>query len=337
MKRKDLLEALEDVKPGLATTEVLEQSSQFAFMGDKIVTYNDEICVSRKLEELAGFTGAVNSDLLYKLLNKLTFEEVTLLPDGDKLIIKSGKSTTTFNIQKEIRLPLGEVEKPKEWHQLPKEFIPSLDMASKCCAKTNSTPVLTCVHIRADGYMEASDGYRLIKSHYGKALPIQACLLPGNTAARVSQYKATNIAKTKSWLHFRSGKTVLSCRVFEENFPKTEDKFNVKGHRLNFPPVLSNILDRAAVFTRNDQLSLQYVEVKVADKKITVQADHENAVFKEHAKYKGNEQVTFTVNPTFLQQMIKDGNYKCHMNKTTMKFQADNWEYVVCLITKNAE
>ena len=46
MKKAELIKALEAVRPGLANKEMIEQSTSFAFMKDRVVTYNDEISIS---------------------------------------------------------------------------------------------------------------------------------------------------------------------------------------------------------------------------------------------------------------------------------------------------
>ena len=42
--------ALEIVKPGLANKEIIEQSTSFAFLKGKVVTYNDEVSISHPLK-----------------------------------------------------------------------------------------------------------------------------------------------------------------------------------------------------------------------------------------------------------------------------------------------
>ncbi|GAG03362.1 unnamed protein product, partial [marine sediment metagenome] len=46
MIRKDLLEALDKVQPGVDMQEVIEQSSSIVFDDDHLYSYNDEISIS---------------------------------------------------------------------------------------------------------------------------------------------------------------------------------------------------------------------------------------------------------------------------------------------------
>ena len=70
INKVELQEALEKVKPGLASRELIEQSTSFAFMGDRVVTYNDEISISHPVKNL-DVTGAVKAQTLYAFLNKI--------------------------------------------------------------------------------------------------------------------------------------------------------------------------------------------------------------------------------------------------------------------------
>ena len=91
MKKQDLLTALETVKPGLASKEMIEQSTSFAFMNDRVVTYNDEISLSHPVKDLE-IEGAIQAEQLYKLLNKLKKDEIEVEIKGNELLLKSGNT-----------------------------------------------------------------------------------------------------------------------------------------------------------------------------------------------------------------------------------------------------
>ena len=67
LNKTDLQKALEIVKPGLANKEMIEHSTSFAFIGGRVVTYNDEISLSHPVEGLE-IEGAIHAEELYKLL-----------------------------------------------------------------------------------------------------------------------------------------------------------------------------------------------------------------------------------------------------------------------------
>ncbi len=76
MLRKDLLKALDEVKPGVATKEMVEQTTSFAFIGDRVATYNNEIGISAVVPGInTVMSGAIRAEEMYKLMNKIKKEE----------------------------------------------------------------------------------------------------------------------------------------------------------------------------------------------------------------------------------------------------------------------
>src|SRR5690625_1182784 len=91
IKKSVLLDALEIVRPGLSNDEVVEQSTSFAFIGDKVITYNDDISVSHPISNL-GFEGAVRSQEIYEFLKKSRSETVHIEVTENEVKLKCGKS-----------------------------------------------------------------------------------------------------------------------------------------------------------------------------------------------------------------------------------------------------
>jgi hypothetical protein len=146
MNKNTLLAALELVKPGLATTEIIEQTTSLIFKDGKVVTYNDELCISHTLDGV-DFIGAVNAKELYLLLPRLKKENIKIGIKDNELRIRCGRLTAGLKIEKNITLPFEEIEKTKkEWKSVPKEFINILAATAKVCAKNLSLPkfMFTC-------------------------------------------------------------------------------------------------------------------------------------------------------------------------------------------------
>ena len=73
INKAELQTALEKVKPGLASRELIEQSTSFAFMGDRVVTYNDEISISHPVAGV-DINGAVKAQALYDFVSEVKKE-----------------------------------------------------------------------------------------------------------------------------------------------------------------------------------------------------------------------------------------------------------------------
>ncbi len=106
MNREDILEALEIVKPGLASKEHIEQSTCFAFKDGKVLTFNDEISVSHPVEGLNGLEGAIKADEFYQVLCKMKTNDVEIEANGSEFRLKAGKAKAGLTLQEKIKMPL---------------------------------------------------------------------------------------------------------------------------------------------------------------------------------------------------------------------------------------
>jgi len=195
IQKEVLLNALEVVKPGLANKPIIEQATSFAFMGGRVITYNDEISISHPLPELEDITGAVEADSLYKFLGKIKPDDkgnIELsLNEKFEIVVKSGRSKAGLTLQSEITLPLNEEDfaEKDDWLTLPENFTKFLAIAMGSCGKDMSKPVLTCVHISEEGFIGGADNYRFIHCDLAEdLLYITIVLLKYNTILHTLVY-----------------------------------------------------------------------------------------------------------------------------------------------------
>jgi DNA polymerase III sliding clamp (beta) subunit (PCNA family) len=340
-----LLKALEKVKPGLATKEIIEQSTHFAFMGDRVVTYNDEISISCYVPDLE-LTGAVSAQELYAFLNRIKAEEIEAEVTENEIRLRTGKLTAGLILQPEIRLPLQEIGDIEEWYQVPDEFMKALTFCRFSCSSDMSRPILTCVHVGTN-FVESSDNVRYTYhglSDIDERRVVPEFLIPGDSVNNLSKYDINEIAISKGWVHFRTtDKTVIfSCRIFDDRYPNTmpirelvEDSVEVI-----FPKLLPEVLDRASVFAKAQFDSDTMISLTLKNKKILIEAKNTVGWFKEElpVRYKGKT-IKFLINPTFLIEML-DKTKSCWIGGNKIKFGEDSqegWMHVIGLIPEEIE
>ena len=329
IKKTDLQTALEIVKPGLANKEIIEQSNSFAFLGDRVVTYNDELSLSHPIEGL-DLTGAVRAQELYEFLRRSKADEIQLKISDRELLLKAGRSKAGLTLQADIVLPLDEVGQEKEWIDLPEEFTHNLMFIKDSASRDMSRRVLTCVHV-TQNRLETSDGFQIMRL-YKEGWPFENYLIPAENIPEIHKVEPTQVAESSGWLHFRNpGGTELSCRVLVDQFPNTEAHFDVPGQKVVFPKSMTEILERVMVFTKKDHFMDEEMEVKLQDGKMLVSGKNDYGWFKEQApvKYKG-EGVSFWITPSLLQNILKRSN-TCVLGEEKIKFDGEGWEYVAVL------
>jgi len=338
INRLDLLTALEKVKPGLADREIIEQSMSFAFLGGKIATYNDEISITHPVTGL-NLIGAVRAEELYKLLGKLEQDTIHIKVKENEMLIKSGNTKAGFTFYSEVKLPLEEVEDVNQWKDLPENFTEALSFTSEATSSDMGSPIFSCVHVRKDGIMEATDNIRFTRYHLDTEFE-DDFLLPSKSIKDLVKYPIKKIAQGQAWVHFKTDdETVFSCRIYEGEFPDADSVgiLNVEGPNIEFPETFPEILDRASIFTKKNECEKGEVSIHIEANQITVMGKFDYGWFEEKADIKHDDPpLEFLVNSSFLKGML--GRMKsCIVGEQTIKFSGSNWEHVIALLSRTSE
>jgi len=334
INKTELLKALETVRPGLANRELIEQSTSFAFIGDKIVTYNDEISISYHVEGL-DITGAVNATELYNLLSKLKKDEIELTVEETELRIKCGRSKAGLTLQSEIKLPIDSIGEKGMWKNIPDDLLKAIFFAGKTASQDSTKPILTCVHVNKEGFVEASDSFRISKIMLEDKLPVETFLIPAISVVKVAKMNPIKIAEGKGWVHFKTNEgVIISCRIFaDDNFPDTASFFKIEGTQVKLPETTKEILDKAMVFCKHNGFEMP-VDIILENNKFKISSKSDSGWFEEVVKIKYNEEpVSFSISPYFLKDILSE-TLNCIIAKNRIKFSGDNWTYVTVIKSK---
>lgn len=324
LNRKKLLEALQIVSPGLSKREFIDQATFFAFVVDKVVTYNDSISVSHPVEGL-DLDGAVIAEEFQKMLNKYKTDEVELIVEGPELKVSSGKANTWIKFDETVKLPLDELTKSK-WQPLDAEIIKAIKFVAPVCGKDNMKPLLTAVHVSNKGFVEASDSYRIVRYNVPK-FASESFLLPKEAVNHVCGINPIKISKGNGWIHFKNGNgTVLSTRTFDDDkYPDTSRFLSVKGQTIKLPEVISEILERAVVIDK------ELIDIHIINDYLKVSSKSDNGKFHEEAEMLGfTGEVTFKINPTFFKSVLSE-TLECSISNNLIIFETDKWKNVTLL------
>lgn len=332
INKSQLLKALEIVKPGLANKDIIEQCTSFAFIKGRVVTYNDEISISHPVEGLE-IEGAIKADKLYALLSKIKREEIEISLNKNEILVKSGKMEASLTLESEIKLPLQEdIAHVGKWKDLPETFIKSMSFVMTTCSRDMSTPILTCVHVNKEGLVEASDNHRIAQYKLNAKMPVETFLLPASSTVEMVKLNPIKIAEGKGWIHFKTeNDTVISCRIFEDEYVDTRPFMKVKGIKLSLPKSIEGIIDRASVFAKRDHIFDETLIITVNDNRIKVVAKSDSGSFKEESNiaYKG-ESIEFAITPYLLRGILCE-TLNCELDNDKLKFEGEEWVYITCL------
>ena len=332
VSRKDLLQVLSAVQAGLATKEILEQSTSFVFADGFVYTYNDEIAISAPID--VDFEGAVQAAEFLKLLNKTPDTEIDLEATDAGLVVKSKKYTATIKLAAKILLPIDKLDIPDKWSKLPSDFAKAVGFCLFSVSTDMTKPALTCIHA-FDNRVESTDNYRLTIRKFDKKYFKEPLLIPANAAKELTSFNATQYSAADGWIHFSTDDDVVfSCRTYLElAFPILEKVIELKNPgELKFPADVEEALERTSIFSASALQIEQHITVSLDDKLLTLEGSGDAGKIKETARvrYKGDP-CSFKINPGFLSTILKLKSTAL-VGDSKLRFDDDTFTHVVALM-----
>ena len=311
VKVEDLLKALNQVRPALATKELIPEMTHFIFDGETVSTYDDQISISFPFE--SDFEFSVKGNDFYNIISKLdTDKEVTLSLDGETVKVKQGGRSAKFaqTDEKALEPYLDSLFEAMnaEFEELPNDFVNGLSMCYPCASGDPSTGILACVMIEDDRII-STDRIRVGVYKLSSAIDSRV-IIKASAAHKLVGYDLTHYHVSNSWVHFMcdSG-AVFSIRLIEpeeDNLPdfeyliKETDKSKVK---VTIPEKIKELIDFTSIMSE-DEIYYKKAYFTVEDKKIRIKCKTkgrgEASATIKMKKAVSKKKIEFVINPTFL-------------------------------------
>lgn len=305
LNRKNLIEILNKVKPGLAQKDIVESMTQFYFTGSEVITYNDRISISYPL--VTSFSAFVKATILYNILSKLSDELVFMKLEKDKLNLKSEKSNIHIPIlmDSEIVERIKNINNSKKeitkWKSVPENFIECLKLCSFVVSKSDAELVISCVSIQ-NGKCVATDKKRLAYSNLKEKM--DNMFIKGTEIKNLVQISPESYAETSGWIHFKNKEgCVFSFRKVQGEFPSWGHLFEMTGTEIQMPLGILEGIDLAAVLADSDESAIR---IKFVNNLCSVHVSTEaGKIDYESPVTYSEEELSFLINPTFLKEMMR--------------------------------
>jgi DNA polymerase III sliding clamp (beta) subunit (PCNA family) len=328
MNKSSLLKALEVVKPGLSNKDTVEQTDTFGFKNGRVTTYNDEISISHPVD--IDVEGCIKAEELYAFLKKVKGDEIEISLENNEIQFKAGRAKAGLTLNSKVSQPLGEIDAPKKWMPLPENFSLAIKMAAEVVKKDITQPILNCVHLKSN-YVESTDNYRIYRYKFDNFNIGHSMLLPAKSAKELIKINPTEISVGDEWIILRNKEnTEFACRTKYGEFPNVIKFLKVKGEKITFPKSVLEIVDRAEVFAKRDDIFDEEITVEVKNEKIHFSSSSDTGWFKEYAKVKCEHNFKFSMTPILFKDILNETRTSI-FNGKTLKFSGNNWEYLALL------
>jgi DNA polymerase III sliding clamp (beta) subunit (PCNA family) len=334
MNRKDLLQALNRVAPGLSSKESVEQSDCYIFMGDRVVTFNDELAVSFPFD--TGIEGAINAKKFYDIMLKLKDKDIGLKINENELQIKAKKSRGGIRVYEHSLLFAEEFRAEKQWIPIPHGFEEALKFCIFTVSKDENMGILMGVHV-SQHYIESTDNYRVSRRFYQDLeMPFDDFVIPAASAIQLCKYELAEIYVDEAWAHFRtSGNTEISCRILYADYPNL-DRFlkEFKGKEIELPDDFAGVVSRAGVFSEVDrEVSVSKVRVSLQKETLKIRGEDDIGWFEGEAdiEYDGDP-IEFYSSPQHLIELF-GVSHQILIGKSLIRFEHEgDFIYVTAMI-----
>ena len=326
IQRQTLVNALARLKPGLSSKDIIELGVCFNFHKDTIVTFNDLISISIPLE--TGIEGAVRAEDLYKLLDKITTDEIELIQTENELQIKASKIRAGLALKTELLSPLS-VE--GEWESLPGQFKEAIAFCQFSTSKDMTKPYLTCIHIEGVK-VSSSDNWRITQFVMSEPI-LRNFLLPASAANTLLRYDITHMALDDAWIHFADEETslIFSVRRILADLIQLDQYFDVKGQLIRLPNLVKT-LERAKIMVEGDSDLDLTIKLHLEPGKLICRGQKEIGWVEEQVSldYEGVP-ITMMVNPLFLADILSRTR-EMVVSENMCLFWGENFRHVMMLV-----
>jgi len=332
INREELRNKLDELKGAIAKNDIIQHTDAFAFLGDRIAAYNDDIALSVPTD--ITIQGAVPAKELMALLSKFKKDEIEVGIKGGELLFECGKTKAGLKFDPECKLPLEELGKMKGWKKIPAGLLPALKTCLFSASKDMSRPKLTCVNV-AGCNVESSDSFRITRVVLEEKSAFDM-LIPASNASQLVRYDMTRYCKTDGWVHFKNKEDLIfSSRVYLEEYPDLTPLFNIKGgSKIKFPKDMIESLECAEVFGKAQIDIDSEISVTIEDDLITVRGENtigwSEVPIKAH--YKGDK-IEFKIHPEqFRDILTRTRRISIDDNHSKLFFTADNFSHLLGLV-----
>lgn len=315
IKREETLKKLDGAIFATTKKVILEQSNAFVFHKGQMITFDGEVCTRQPSPFGKDFEGGIIAEDFLKIFQRFPDETLTISQKEGELIIKGKHRSAGIVMVKEVLLPYKDIPTPEKMFRIPEGMPKAILQASRTCGKDETTPKTTHVHIASDR-IEGTDSFRIFRAVLETGLK-KPLLVHAPVISRACGYNLKKWGHSgQEWFHLltEGGMLISFLCNSQEYYPKNmiDEFLTVKGKEALLPSNLPEILSRAEImnmstFSRGSWDSR--ISLCLKENQLKIESQKDEGWFREtrKVKYTGPE-VSFTIHPEFLQDMISRTN-----------------------------
>lgn len=329
MKRKELLQALLTVKPGIASKDIIESMTYFYFSGSSVISYNDMISIQHPLK--TDFQTFIKADDFFKVISKVKSDTLAFKLENSQLKMKSDKMMNSFAtiFDDEIVARIATVQESLEgvtFKKLPSNFSEGVKLCIQVASRNESDQMLTCLYISGKNIV-ATDNVRIAR--YILKASMDDMMIKASELKSLALINPVKYCVTPSWIHFQNeSNCIFSIRRIKGNYPDMLKYTEFTGVEVSLPKNILDGVDIASVFTEDADDAIA-ITIKKGKYRIYKESDAGKIDFRDNIDYDGQD-ITFKINPNLLKEMMNHST-NVTIGVRSARLEADNFLLVTSL------
>ena len=338
VNRELFLKNLHSARPALSAKDIIAQSSCLVFRKGEVFSYNDEMFCRGPSGLGKEISGAVRAQKLLDIVGKMPEEEIGIEATDSHMVVRGKGRRAGICMEKDILLPVDQVERPEEWAALHADFANAVNVVHQCASTDQSDFRYTCVHVHPK-WLESCDRFQICRWRLRTGVK-EPTLIRSTSIKHIVSLGMAEFSETASWLHFRnSDGLVLSCRRFVEDFPSDELTKILEGEagaKTALPKSLAEAVDKAEIFT-SEVKEDNHVRVTLSPGKVRIKGVGISGWYSEtrKASYSGPP-MEFLISPKILARIVTDCS-ECEITADKLRVVPGKYTYVASLSTPTEE
>lgn len=331
----DLKKKLEKLNNLLTNKGLVEGSDLFHFDKEGIFAFNGEAFIGVYFE--SDLFGAVEGNTFYKLIDKYGTNEIIVQQENENLIVKKGKSKSTFEFNTDIECPIN--LDIGDWKKLPDDFIDALNICIYATGNDYTDMRTVCMHVK-DNIVESTDTYRIMSYTMRKKIKDEL-FIPNEVLTYFNKSKPIYYSITENWIYYMDvDDTIIAHRriSFEESYPDLQEKINQLDdfHKIELPQTLYDSLEKASLFLKDKFDVDKYISIKVFKNRLRVLSKGTTGKYSDVLKVDFNDEISFEINPKFLMDAMEKET-QVEINSDVIKVISKHCIFVAVLETSTNE
>jgi len=347
--RKEFVEVLEKVRPGIGGNVLVPEFQYFQIDGSRIQTTDGTVVITAKFPLDTGLNCSVPQEV-FRLLASLDAEIVDLVVENDMLSVKTSKLEGEFAVLTPAKFKVLDTVDAEDVKlvdpELINDVVEGLGFCRFAASKDKTSGPRTGVQINGNTLF-STDRYRVLKWNLDgdtgikSSVPIKFIDILKRYQSRISQLSCLETIKT--FVAALDDDTCISTSLIDGEFPKVLKYFpdpSAEYKCVEFENNLSFAIDRhSGLLGAVDACDREMlVEARAGICTLTSQVpEKSNLVEQVDVEMVAGEEISFSVNPIFLQEITSRCSSFKYFTNGLILFETKKFRYVMRAVVTPAE